>query len=76
MCVLLIIQPLRLVGKLANIKIRFWIFCNGKNVFPESERYEECLFGYSRIVHTDIYVLSLSCLAMAIKIVRDKGSHD
>ena len=28
--------------------------CNGKKVSPESERYEECIFGYSRIVHTDM----------------------
>ena len=27
---------------------------NGNKVSPESESYEECLFGYSCIVHTDI----------------------
>ena len=32
---------------------------NGKKVFPESERYGECLFGYSGIVHTDICTFTL-----------------
>ena len=49
---------------------------NRKKVSPESERYEECLFGYSGIVHTDMYVLSPSCLAMGINLVRDKGPRD
>ena len=52
-------------------------FTNGKKVSTESERYQECPFGYSGIVHTDIfYVLSLSCLAMGINLVRDKGPRD
>ena len=32
---------------------------NGKKVSPESERYQECLFGYSGIVHTDICTFTL-----------------
>ena len=32
---------------------------NGKKVFPESERYKECLFGYSCIIHTDICTFTL-----------------
>ena len=32
---------------------------NGKKVSPESERYEDCLFGCSRIVHTDICTFTL-----------------
>ena len=48
---------------------------DGKKVSPESEMYEECLFGYSRIV-IQIYVISLSCLAMGINLVRDKGPRD
>ena len=31
----------------------------GKKVSPESERYEECLLGYSRIVITDICTFTL-----------------
>ena len=34
-------------------------FVNGKKVSPESERYEEYLFGYSRIIHTDICTFTL-----------------
>ena len=32
---------------------------NGKKVSPESERYEECHFGYLRIIHTDICTFTL-----------------
>ena len=35
------------------------VYCNDKKVSPESERYEECLFGYSCIVHTDICTFTL-----------------
>ena len=49
---------------------------NGKKVSPESESYEECIFGYSRIVYIVIYVPSLSCLAMRIHLVRDNGPTD
>ena len=34
-------------------------FINGKKVSPESDRYEECLFECSRIVHTDMCTLTL-----------------
>ena len=44
---------------------------NGKKVFPESEKYEECLFGYSRIVHTDTRTFT-----MGINLVQDKGPRD
>ena len=36
-----------------------YVKSNSKKVSPESERYEECLFGYSRIVHTDICTFTL-----------------
>ena len=32
---------------------------NGKKVSPESERYQECLFRYLGIVHTDICTFTL-----------------
>ena len=32
---------------------------NGKKVSSESERYQECLFGCSCIVHTDICTFTL-----------------
>ena len=32
---------------------------HGKKVSPESERYEECLFGYSQMLHTDLCTFTL-----------------
>ena len=47
---------------------------NGKKVSPESEGYEECLFGYSRIVHTD--TCSFTLVFSNGNLLRDKGPPD
>ena len=39
--------------------IFFFLYNNGKKVSLESERYQECLFGYSDIVHAVICTFTL-----------------
>ena len=41
--------------------------------YPPNPRGTENVFSDIRVLSIEIYVLSLSCLAMGINLVRDKG---
>ena len=44
--------------------------------YPPNPRGTKNLFSDIRVLSIQIYVLSLSCLAMGINLVRDKGPRD
>ena len=44
--------------------------------YPPNPRGTESVFSDIRVLSIEIYVLSLSCLAMGINLVRDKGPRD
>ena len=44
--------------------------------YPPNPRGTENVFSDIRVLSIEIYVLSLSCLAMGINLVQDKGPRD
>ena len=44
--------------------------------YPPNPRGTENVLSDIRVLSTEIYVLSLSCLAMGINLVQDKGLRD
>ena len=54
------------------IQIKYY---NGKKVSP-NPRDTENVFSDIRVLSIEIYVLSLSCLAIGINLVQDKGPRD
>ena len=51
------------------------ISVKGNKVFPKSKCYEEHLFGYPRLEHTDICTF-IFVFNRGKNLVRDKGSRD
>ena len=52
------------------------MYVNGKKVSLANPRGTKNVFSDIRVLSIQIYVLSLSCLAMGINLVRDKGPCD